>query len=386
MSIEPGKTTVIHVSQEQIAERQELYRLSRSGEKPPRWPVSVRCSDLHYAEIQGVGQAEYLNDPVTHAEAQIAGQKWMLENLQTDANSVIVCPLLAAGPSAFGAEIVASPAGRAWIKPWIRTGDDLRKLEHIDPNQTGTTLIYNQWSELYEDIAEQYPVRFSDGEVFFPLAGQTRPLTTGTTGPFSLAADLMGTRELMDRIKTDLYFVEDLLEVLTYKIVDTLTQNRQAEDYDGVLFVSCSSARLLDSEQYESLALPCLMKIKEQFQQPIALHQSTLPPEQLELIINKLKPRSISGFRCKDNCLDSLAVIAQTAGGKCYLEPHFAGKSLADRNAEDLFTDAFQTLLLFDRFGKFHLTASAPDALSLEQLPKLNAIHRASLSLQQNAT
>jgi len=381
--VQAGITTVIEVPVEEIEARRALFRIARSGHPPPRWPVSVRCSDIHNAEIHGVGRAEYLNDPVTHAEAQIAGRKWMLENIETDASHVVVCPLLAAGPSAFGAKIVARPAGRAWIEPWISNRQHLEKLQKIDPNNTGVNAEYDRWCEIYEEIAEQYPVRFRGGDEFFPLSGQTRPLTTGATGPFSLAVELMGKDRLLGRLEVDPIFVEDLLEILTQMIIDTLTQNREEEKYRGTIFLSCPNAGLLNEEQYRQLALPCLLEIKNQLRSPVTLYQSDLPADHVEPILTELQPESICGFHFRDNLLESFADIAFTVEGRCRLEPGLDSRSLATLSEEELFDDTVRTITVFDKYGNFSLSASAPDAMELADLPKLNAIKRASISMRK---
>lgn len=381
MSIQPGQTTVIRVPAEEIAVRRQLFRRARTGERPPRWPVSVRCSGIHNAALYGVSHAEYVNDPVTHAEAQIAGRKWMMEHVPSDVGHVVVCPLLTAGPSAFGAEIVALPSGRAWAEPWITSGDDLRQLERIDPNQTGSNAVYREWCALYEDMAERYPVRFAGGEEFYPLAGQTRPLTTGTSDPYSLAVDLMGKEQLAARLETDTPFVRELLEILTRKIIDTLKRNRAAAGYDGPVFLGCPAGQALHVERFEELVLPGLCAIKEALGRPVSLHRSTLPPEQAESILTHLAPASITGFSCPDNDLDALAEIAFAVGGRCYLEPHLDGRRLAYTGADAVLADAMQTLLLFGRFGRFSLSASAPDEMATADLPALGAVHRASVSL-----
>ncbi len=385
MSIQPGETTVIQVPAEEIAFRRHLFRLARAGERPPRWPVSVRCSGIHNAALYGVSHAEYVNDPVTHAAAQIAGRKWMLEHVPSDVSHVIVCPLLTAEPSAFGAEIVALPSGRAWAEPWITSGDDLRRLERIDPNHTGSNEVYLEWCALYEDMAERYPVRFEGGEEFYPLAGQTRPLTTGTSDPYSLAVDLMGREQLAARLDTDPPFVRELLDILTRKIIDALKRNRAAEDYDGPVFLGCAAGQALHVERFEELVLPGLRAIKEALGRPVSLHRSTLPPEQVEPIITRLAPASITGFSCADNDLESLAEIAFAVRGRCYLEPHLDSRRLAGTDADALLSEAMQALLLFGRFGRFSLSAAAPDEMTPADLPALGAVRRASCYLGERA-
>ena len=383
MSVQPGKTTVVNVPQEEINLRRELFAMARSGQRPPRWPVSVKCSDLHYAEIHGISNAQYLNDPISHAEAQIAGQKWVLENLQTDDCHISACPLLTARPSAFGAEIVAQPSGRIWFKPWIKNSADLEKLIKIDPNTTGTSAVYNQWCNLYEEEAEKYPVRFEGGEIFYPLAGQTGALTTGIQDPFSLAADLMGIDNLLKRLDDDSPFVEDLLDILTDKIIDTVCANRLAENYDGSIFVSCSWTHRLDRDQYQCVALPSLLRIRDTLNRPVVLYQTNLPAEHLPSVLGILEPTTIAGFRYKDHHLDHMAQLAHIADKNCYLQPVIDGNDLMACNEHEIFSRALQTLMIFDPHENFHLSVLAADAMPLAVLPRLGSAHTASHYMQK---
>lgn len=376
-----GKTTVIDISVAEIDRRRKLFEQSHSKKGWGRWPVLVQCDDLSYADIYGISVDEYCKDPIKHAEAQIAGQKWILENLETDYHEVSVDVIFGAVemPSALGCEIYEQPNARPWYHAWVKDAKDLARLQKMEMLSSGFCAIHNEWRQKYLEIAQEYPVRFKDGEVFFPLKEATPAVFNKIDAdPFSLAADLMGASEFFERLYTDPEFIQELIGILTEKTVAALQVSRKQVSNHDPVFVGCDYCPMVSPDFYAKFALPGLKKIKAVLNAPMRLHHCMIPKQILDLILTELKPEILNGFKADQNVAEEMAVVAEKAGGKVYLEPYLDGTRMMVQTADEIYADARAAIELFAPTGGFHLGAWASDSVSLESLKKLNAVKKAS--------
>ena len=343
-----------------------------------RYPVSVDVSDLTYADLFGISYDEYLSDPLKHAEAQLHGQKWVLEHIETDVSSVGVHPRLGAAPSAFGAPLYRTKGSRAWVKPWIDTAKDLEALAKIDPEQTGIEVTIAEWKKQYETMADRYPVAFLDGDVFFPLAGQSLPLVHAAEDPLTLAADLMGSDRFFMRCIEDPAFVDELLALLTHKLAAIICKNQDMANYDGPFFVSSDYAPMLPPDLYARFAVPALQRIKEVIRGPMRLHHCVFPMQSVDIILTDIRPEILNGFKVQGEVGPAMAAIAERVGNQAYLEPYLDGTVMLHQSEEQIYADAYVTIRAFDTAGcRFHLGAMSCDQHPVDDLLKLNAVMRA---------
>ncbi|MFP4579351.1 MAG: uroporphyrinogen decarboxylase family protein [Candidatus Sumerlaeia bacterium] len=374
-----NKVTVIDLHVDEIEERKERIAKARRGEAVDRVPVMVDISDMSFADARGISVEEYLSDPILHAEAQIAGQKWVLENLATDKTGFSVGPQLGAFPSVFGAPMFRNEGHRYWIQPWIKDASDLKKLEAIDIEKTGIQQKIEEWQAIYRDIAEDYPVQFQGGEVFYPLADQGPMLVGAAEDPLTVATDLMGGDAFFMACISDPEFVQELLAILTEKINTVVQKNQAATGYAGEFFVSSDYAPILSPPLYEEFVVPTLLKMKSAMRGPMRLHHCEIPHHIIDIILRDIQPEILNGFKAKSDVVGEMKVMAEKVGDRAYMEPYLDGVVMLHQQYEDIYKDALGAIELFAGHGcRFHLGAMSCDGHPFADLKKLNAVMQAS--------
>ncbi len=372
--------TTINLSVDEIAQRTERLEKARRGEALDRVPVMAALSDMSYADARGISVEEYLTDPVLHAEAQIAGQKWMLENIDTDVNGLSVGPQLGAYPSVFAAPMYRNEGNRYWIEPWIKDASDLKKLESIDIEKTGIQNQIEEWQAVYREIAEDYPVQFLGGEVFYPLADQGPMLVGACEDPLTVATDLMGGEMFFMTCISEPQFIKDLLEILTEKMLAVIIKNQKAVDYNGDFFVSSDYAPMISPPLYEEFVVPTLKKFKSALRGPMRLHHCEIPGHIVDIILRDIHPEILNGFKAKADVAGEMAVMAEKVGGQSYLEPYLDGVVMLHQSRHEIYRDALSAINLFAANGcRFHLGAMSCDGHPFGDLDKLNAVMQASV-------
>ena len=129
----------IGVPQDEIEARRRRVECAKRFEVPDRVPVIPAIAHRFLVPKTGISFREYYQDPETMLRAQILAQKWLMENVRTDAYSIT-------GPwvggwtdfqntfeaGSLGCEIVFPEDDIPWVGPgWVDTDADLRTLERI---------------------------------------------------------------------------------------------------------------------------------------------------------------------------------------------------------------------------------------------------------------
>jgi hypothetical protein len=78
----------IEVSIEEIAAREERVTRTKRFETPDRVAVIPAINYRYLLPVIGVRFRDYYNDPDVMLRSQILGQKWLMENVKTDAYSL----------------------------------------------------------------------------------------------------------------------------------------------------------------------------------------------------------------------------------------------------------------------------------------------------------
>jgi uroporphyrinogen-III decarboxylase len=372
--------TLIDVPVSALEQRRERLAKARRGEPTDRCPVMVDVSDLSYADIRGISVDEYLTDPVLHAEAQIEGQKWVMENLRTDLCGIGVGPRQGAFPSLFGAPMVRSDGNRTWVKPCIDEDSDLDALAALDIERTGIEAVNTEWKQLYRRIAPRYGVRFRNGEVFHPLADQGPPLVGAMEDPLTVAVDLMGADRFFMACADSPGFVNDLIGVLTDMMLTVVRKNEAQADYSGEVFVSSDYAPMLSPDMYVRFALPALRRVKETINGPMRLHHCDVPGHLVEIILDELQPEILNGFKARADLAGAMTLMAQKVGDRAYMEPYLDGTAMLHQGEQEIYHDALTVIQIFSERGcRFHLGAMSADGHPMERLCDLNGVMRASV-------
>ena len=268
---------------------------------------------------------------------------------------------------------------RYWIEPWIKDASDLKKLEAIDIENTGIQNQIEEWQAIYRDIAEDYPVQFEGGEVFYPLADQGPMLVGAAEDPRTVATDLMGGDQFFMMCVTEPSFIKDLLEILTEKINNVVAKNQEATGYNGDFFVSSDYAPMISAPLYEEFVVPTLLKMKSTMRGPMRLHHCEIPGHLVDIILRDIQPEILNGFKAKSDVVGEMRVMAEQVGDQAYMEPYLDGVVMLHQSREEIYRDALGAIDLFAGHGcRFHLGAMTCDGHPFGDLEKLNAVMQAS--------
>ena len=313
----------IAVPIEEIEARRRRVEAARRFEEPDRVPVLPAIAHRFLVPQVGTKFRDYYANPETMLRTQILAQKWLLENVRTDAYS-ITGPWVGAWTDfqnsfeagSLGCEIIFPEDDIPWVGPgWVKTEADLRRLEAMDFIHSGLNAKQVAYRKAMIDFASEYPVRFKGGPVFYP--GAQACLTHTSDGPFGVAGDLMGKTEIFLAVAERPDFVRELLRIVTDKLIAYLDFCWEEEKlptprdfaWTDDLAVSLSAAT------YRHIVLPFEKRLRFHFDGRVSLHMCGRSDHLLETFVNDLGIHEYQGFGYE---LD-LARIAEIMGGKVVL-------------------------------------------------------------------
>ena len=313
----------IGVSVEEIEARRERVTKAKRFEHPDRVPVIPALAHRFLVPQVGVRFKDYYGDPETMLRTQILAQKWVMENVRTDAYAITGAWVGAwtdfqntfeAG--SLGCEVVFPDDDIPWVgKGWVRTEADLRMLEQMDFITSGINAKQIAYRKAMMAVAEKYPVCFRGGPVFYP--GENPALTHTSDGPFGIAGDLMGQMELFTAVYDRPDFVRELLRIVTAKLIDYLDfcweeeQLPEPKDFAWTDDLAVS----LSAETYRDIVLPFEKRLRFHFDGYLSLHMCGATDHLLEIFADDLKISEYQGFGYQVD----LDRIGQTMGGRVVL-------------------------------------------------------------------
>ena len=289
---------------EEIDARRRRIECVRRFEVPDRIPVIPAIAHRLLIPKAGVSFRDYYRDPETMLRAQILSQKWLMENVRTDAYSIT-------GPwvggwtdfqntfeaGSLGCEIIFPDDDIPWVGPgWVETEADLKKLEAMDYIHTGINARQIAYRKAMMAVADRYPVRFQGGPVFYP--GANPSLTHTSDGPFGVAGDLMGQTELFIAVKERPEFVKELLRIVTAKLIAFLDFCWEEEglavpkDFAWTDDLAVS----LSEPVYREVVLPFEKELRFHFDGRLSLHMCGAEDHLLATFTNDLAIHEFQGF------------------------------------------------------------------------------------------
>ncbi len=313
----------IDVPIEEIAERKERVTTAKQFGTPDRVPVVPALAHRFLVPKVGVRFKEYYADPETMLRTQILAQKWLMENVRTDASSITGAWVGAwtdfqntfeAG--SLGCEIIFPDDDIPWVGPgWVKSDADLRRLEAMDYLGTGINARQFAYRKAMMAVADRYPVRFLGGPVFYP--GENPSLTHTSDGPFGVAGDLMGQTELFTAVVDRPDFVRELLRIITDKMIAYLDFCWKEEGLPAPRDFAWTDdlAVSLSSETFRSVVLPHDLRLRSQFDGYVSLHMCGATNHLLEIFADDLKVNELQGFGYQV----SLDRVASVMGGRVVL-------------------------------------------------------------------
>ncbi len=294
----------IGVPTDVIEARKTRIEAVRRFEAPDRVPVIPAIAHRFLIPKTGTLFRDYYRDPETMLRTQILAQKWLMENIRTDAYS-ITGPWVGAWTDfqntfeagSLGCEIIFPEDDIPWVGPgWVSTDHDLRRLEGMDFVHSGLNAAQILYRKKMMEVAERYPVRFQGGQVFYP--GENPSLTHTSDGPFGVAGDLMGITELFLAVKERPEFVQELLRIVTAKLIAYLDFCAEEEHLPSPRDLAWTDdlAVSLSAETYRDLVLPFEKELRFHFDGRLSLHMCGATDHLLEMFADDLAIHEFQGF------------------------------------------------------------------------------------------
>jgi uroporphyrinogen decarboxylase len=316
------KVIEIDVPIEEIHAREERVAKTKRFEIPDRVAVIPAINFRYLLPAIGVRFRDYYNDPEVMLRSQILGQKWLMENIKTDAQSIIGAWVggwtdfqNATEASAMGCEVVFPEDDIPMVREdgWVRDEKDLARLEAMDTVNNGLNAKQISFRREMMKIAEKYPVRFKGGPVFYP--GENPALTHTSNGPFTNAAYLMGTTEAFTAILERPDFMRELLHIIVDKTIAWLDFCWKEEQIEARDFAWTDDlAAYLSAETWQEVLLPYNQRLRDHFDWA-SMHMCGHTNHLLEVFTNQLKINEYQGFGWEVD----LDRIAEIMGGKVVL-------------------------------------------------------------------
>jgi uroporphyrinogen decarboxylase len=273
--------------------------------------------------MTGVRFRDYYADPETMLRTQILAQKWLLENVRTDAHAITGAWVGAwtdfqntfeAG--SLGCEVVFPEDDIPWVGPgWVRDETDLGRLQAMDFVHSGINARQIEYRRAMQAVAEKYPVRFLGGPVFYP--GVEPALTNTCDGPFGIAGDLMGATELFAACAERPDFVREVLRIVTDKMLGYLDFCAATMPWPSPRDFAWSDdlAVSLSREMFEDLVLPPNRRLRDHFDGRLTFHMCGKTDHLLETFRDGLAIHVLQGF----GWAVDLDRIARVMGGRIVL-------------------------------------------------------------------
>ena len=323
------KVIEIAVPVEEIEGRRQRVERTKRFEPTDRVAVIPAINYRFLLPAIGVPFPAYYGDPEVMLRSQILGQKWLLENVRTDQHAITGAWVggwtdfqNTSEASALGCEVVFPPDGIPMVRGgWVKDDGDLRALEKIDVIHNGLHGKAIGYRRAMMDIAGKYPVRFQGGPVFHPGA---RPVFTHTShGPFTVAGDLLGTTEVFIASKERPSFLQELMDIVTGKIIAYLDFCWSELELPRRDFAWTDDlAAYLSRETYRDLVLPFEKRLRFHFDGWTSLHMCGRTDHLLETFARDLRIHEYQGFGWEVD-LDRV-------------EEHMAGRVVLDGNVSPL--------------------------------------------------
>lgn len=292
-------------------------------ETPDRVPVIPAIAHRFLVPQMGVRFREYYADPEIMLRTQILAQKWLMENVRTDAYSITGAWVGAwtdfqntfeAG--SLGCRVIFPDDDIPWVGDrWVQNERDLRRLETMDFIHSGINARQIEYRHAMIRVAEKYPVRFLGGPTFYP--GSNPALTHTSDGPFGIAGDLMGQEELFRAVYERPDFVRELLRIITDKLIGYLDFCWAEEGLPTPKDFAWTDdlAVSLSDEVFHEVVLPSERRLRDHFDGYVSLHMCGASDHLLKTFRDDLRINELQGFGYQVN----LDTIAEIMGGKVVL-------------------------------------------------------------------
>lgn len=265
----------IDIPCEELTRRENRWSKVMNLEVPDRVPVLHYIGSRYWLPLLGYENdfSSYFNDPKVMLEAQIKGQKWILENIKSDFHKIVMYPdfMWVEDVSGFGADTVFPQNDSPWVaRPhYLEEDEDLEKLRKVDYVHTGLHGKMLTYYAKMKDIATDYEIEFSDGKTV-SAAEYVVPGGAGVIGIAALAGDLCG----VEKFSMDMYdkpkWIKELLDIIVDKAIDwidvvlELSGGRMgfcSDYYENIIHIGDDGTAQMSPDQFEEFMLPVFIRL-----------------------------------------------------------------------------------------------------------------------------
>ncbi len=369
-----NKIIEIGVPIDEIEARQDRLGKVAAFKEVDSVPVLLGVDPWFWLPKIGVSFSDYYADPELMLRSQILGQKWMFENLKSDTVNFMCMPDLEGviHASALGCEVSFPGSDIPFPKPWVKDGDDLKKLRNLDIKTEGLRKKGMEYRKKMIDYSKNISLSFKGGEEFSITERIGMP--EGSQGPFTDAANIRG----VNQIYLDLYerpkFAHELLDIVTDKAIEWMEfcKRTRNEPWENVSMAD-DSACALSPQLYEEFALPYEKRIKDHFGGKLFFHMCGKTDHLLKLLAQDLKIDHFWGFG-PDNDKE---LVGKIMGGKIQLTGNVEASSLGQLTKEQVLQQAKECLAAFSKYKGYTLFTGLPAKAPTENV---NALYEAAVN------
>ena len=376
------KPTHCKLKWREILKRRELLEACAKGENPR--PLAFLFADSpFYTRLAGVPLERTYNEPQAMIKAQLEGWRRILEVVECDVPGIEVRldfgSFLTA--SSYGCQVIDQEGSIPGFLPWFETEADLARLESIIPSTTGYGLVAHQFYRQMQEMAEQYPVFYADGEVDYPVRRVRLP--AATEGSFTIACMIAG----LDRISFWCYdqpdMVKKIVEIITEREIERLRENfRIMGETPSPVGLADDYSPFISVPMYEEFVLPYQQQIRDAFGSSLPFHSCIPDAKLLTAWRDQLRISLFNGFKPR-NGLESLRKfyepVAEVFGNSIVLEPDMDGANVMNADRHQLAEATKEIRDVFAPGKRLKVCATLCGGHQLDDLEKMSAI---SLTLQ----
>lgn len=269
------KTIRISLEYSEIQKRERRWNDAMNFRIPDRVPVMQYIGSRYWLPVIGYAEKfrDYFGNPAIMLEAQLNGQKWILENIKSDFHKIVCYPdfMWVEDVSGFGAETVFPENDSPWVaRPhMLQKNDDLEFLRKADYVHTGLHGKMLDYYKKMKDAAAGFQIEFSDGKTI-PATDCVYPGGAGVIGIAALAGDLCS----VEQFSMDMYdkpeWVKELLSIITGKAIDWITEVLRvsngemgfcADYYDRIIHVGDDGTAQMSPDQIREFMLAPYKKL-----------------------------------------------------------------------------------------------------------------------------
>jgi len=368
---------LVNVSQDEIDRRGSLVDACHHLQNS-RVPVHIFADSPFYCRMAGIPIERMYEAPEHMIRAQILGWKGILEAVDCDIPRTPV--MLDFGScrtaSSYGCRVLPQPGSVPGFEPWVASETDLLKLEKIDPCTTGMGGQAFEYYARYQELADDFPVRYGAGEPVYPV--RRARLNTSSDGAFAIAAMIAGFDRVCIWCYDDPALLNRLLDIITEKEIERIRRSFETMgESAGPVGLIEDYCTYVSEDIHQQFILPHQQRLRDAFDGVYFFHACVADARFLEVWRDELDIGLLNGFKPQQgiaNLKRDYQPVADALGGRVVIETDFDGANVMSCDEATLGRAARDFLEVFGDSKGVKLGATLCGGHRLDDLEKLNVL------------